>query len=256
MENTLIKNVTASEPRLAPAAGTLRTLRTGKSLWVGTALVFVLLGVSGGVRYWRDRQFQTLSEESKTSPFPLKELPATLGTWHQVEGSEATLDPEIARIAGSSDHLIRNYIDGKSGETATVMVLYGLAQIVFAHTPDVCFPAAGFRPVTPGRDVNIPIAGSTRPARFRAGIYSKDLAGTGIYEESFHSFRNNGNWWSEVGQHWKSFRYHPGMFKVQVQRRISGIQTKDSPLEGLAGKIVEEIERRLAEGQAGGKKLR
>src|SRR5262245_48970477 len=74
----------------------------------------ILLGVSGGVRFWRDRQFDTVAKEGSISPFPLKELPRVLGSWHMVEGSEVPLDPEVARIAGSSDHLLRVYMDERT----------------------------------------------------------------------------------------------------------------------------------------------
>jgi hypothetical protein len=251
MENSLVKSATVSGTPTATMTGEARPSRAAWPTWIGVALVFVLLGISGGIRHWRDRQFRSLTEESKKPPFSLKELPPVLGSWHAVEGSDATLDPQIARIAGSSEHLIRNYVDEKTGETATVMVLYGLAQIVFAHTPEVCFPAAGFSPIAMPREVEIPIPGSSASAKFRTNIYRKNLVGTGIYEEVYHSFRNDGKWRSDVEKQWKSFRYHPGMFKVQVQRRVLAIQTKDSPVEGLLATIVENIEHRLAQAHAG-----
>ena len=89
--------------------------------------------MSGGIRYLRDWQFQSLNKESEKPPFPLKEFPKTLGDWHEVEGTEITLDPQIARIAGSSDHLVRTYINGRNGEQVSVMILYGLAYLV-GHT--------------------------------------------------------------------------------------------------------------------------
>src|SRR3954466_10930706 len=70
--------------------------------WTWLILAGVFLGISGGHRYWRDWQFQSLSKENQSSPFPLKEFPKALGEWHEVEGLETRLDPEIARIAGSS----------------------------------------------------------------------------------------------------------------------------------------------------------
>ena len=86
-----------------------------------------------------------------------------------VEGSENTLEPEIARIAGATDHLIRTYVDEKSGQTAAVMILYGLAYIVWPHTPDACYPANGFRSLSPSQDqdLDIQVPEKPTPARFR-----------------------------------------------------------------------------------------
>ena len=117
----------------------------------------MLLGASGGFRYWRDWQFHSLLKESEIPPFSLGNIPNVLGAWRAIDGSEDTLEPEIARIAGASDHLIRIYVDEKSGQAATVMILYGLAYIVWAHSPEVCYPATGFKSVSPSQDKDIDI---------------------------------------------------------------------------------------------------
>src|SRR6478752_2231905 len=86
-----------------------RVLTITKSPWSWMVITCVLLGISGGIRTWRERQFQTIEREGSACPFPLKELPYVMGNWKAIEGSETQLDPEIARIAGSSDHVIRSY---------------------------------------------------------------------------------------------------------------------------------------------------
>jgi hypothetical protein len=218
--------------------------------WTWILLVGVFLGISGGVRYWRDWQFQNLSKESERPPFPLKEFPKALGDWHEVEGLETTLDPEIARIAGSSDHVIRTYTNEKSGESVVIMLLYGLAQLLCVHTPSVCYPAAGFKNVPPSQVVDIPIPESTAKAWFREEHFVKYTAGVGIHEQVYHSFRNAGEWRIDMQTRWKSFRHNPGMFKVQVQRRAGADgKTDDARVEEFLGKIVHEIDRRLAAGK-------
>src|SRR5262245_23821538 len=74
----------------------------------------LLLGISGGIRYWRDWQFQAMTDAGSACPFPLKDLPKSLGSWY-CKGSEAQLDPEVSRVAGSSDHIIWEYADEQSG---------------------------------------------------------------------------------------------------------------------------------------------
>ena len=56
--------------------------------WRWLIMICMLLGISGGIRYWRDWQFDTLSKESEALPFALGEIPNALGDWHAVEGSE------------------------------------------------------------------------------------------------------------------------------------------------------------------------
>jgi hypothetical protein len=244
MYDALIDDV-ATQKTPGKRRGILELLR--KPEWTWTLLFCVALGISGGIRYLRDWQFQSLNKESEKPPFPLKEFPKTLGDWHEVKGTEIALDPQIARIAGSSDHLVRTYVNGRNGEQVSVMILYGLAYLVWPHTPDACYPAAGFKSVPPSRDVDIDVPETPIKARFRELNFAKYQTGAGIYQQVYYSLRNAGEWGLNLENNWKSFRYNPGMFKVQVQRQVAAVGKADNnSLEELLGKIIQEIEQRFA----------
>ena len=211
--------------------------------WRLVAVVCLLLGVSGAVRYWRDFQFLRIENQSKTAPFPLKALPMVLGSWRALEGVETTLDPEIARIAGSSDHVLRTYVHEETGERATVLVLYGLATLVWGHTPEVCYPSVGFQPLTAADDVAIALEDG-RSVPFREALYGKSQAGASSYHEVYYSFRNADEWRTEMASRWKQFRSHPGMFKIQVERRVKSTDLDDDACHDLLAGLVEEIDKR------------
>jgi len=174
--------------------------------WPWIAAVLVLLGLSGGFRYWRDRQFQNLTQESEKAPFTLSQFPKMIGGWQVVEGSEVPLDPEVARIAGSSDHLIRTYTNLQTGENVSVMILYGLARQVWAHTPEVCYPSAGFRSFPSNEEpVKIQTPDGKLEAPFRRQRFARLRAGEGVVQEVYHSFRNAGRWAPDMAESWKSF---------------------------------------------------
>lgn len=209
------------------------------------AVVCLLLGVSGAVRYWRDFQFLRIENQSKTAPFPLKELPMVLGSWRALEGVETTLDPEIARIAGSSDHVIRTYVNDETGDRAAVLVLYGLASLVWGHTPEVCYPSVGFQPLTTARDVDVALEdGESVP--FREALYGKSRAGASSYHEVYYSFRNAGEWRTEMASRWKRFRSNPDMFKVQIERRVKSADLDGDACRDLLAGLVEAIEERVS----------
>jgi hypothetical protein len=225
------------------------TSKTPVPLWMWMIVACLLLGISGGIRFWRDRQFQALAAENAACPFPLRDFPNDLGTW-QVDANTKPeqLDPEVVRIAGSSDHIIRTYIDKKSGEVVTVLILYGLANSVFAHTPEVCYPAAGYQAVDVPTDHEFSMSGLATPVRFRSAFFSKQAGGISQYQEVYYTFMHNGQWLPEVESRWKMFRYHPGMFKVQIQCAALG-QSKDSennPIRSLLREIVQEIDCRTS----------
>jgi hypothetical protein len=211
------------------------------------ALTCLLLGISGGIRFWRDWQFRLQAEKGAVCPFPLNELPKTLGTWQCLEGSEGQLEPEIAQTAGSSENLVREYLDEKGGDRISVIVLYGLATTVFAHPPDVCYPGHGYRVVMAPKDRRLSIPGMKVPAVCRTAIYAKKVGPSERYEVVYHSFCHDGQWVPELASRWKSFRYHPGAFKIQLQRTVSsGFTLEDDSSESLLNQLIQEINRRKA----------
>ena len=206
-------------------------------------MICLLLGASGALRYWRDFQFASLASQSKESPFPLKEIPPKLGNWRMIEGAEVTLDPQIARIAGSSDHVLRKYENAATGEKSTVLVLYGPSQLVWGHTPEVCYPTSGYKVVEPPRDLEIPNKSGGSPP-FREGLYGMFKGGAATYHEAFYSFLNGGVWTPNMEPRWKQFRYNPGMFKIQVERQLKDVGARDEACNDLLAALVEEIELR------------
>lgn len=208
----------------------------------------MLLGISGGVRSWRERQFKTLEQAYANSPFPLAQLPRDLKDWAAVEGKDGRLDDEIARVAGSTDHIIRSYKNKKTGEEVMTLILYGLANSVFGHIPEVCYPAVGFRQSRPSVDQPFSIPDSTTAGTYRSAYFTRNIEGIGAYDEEqvYYTFLHNGEWLPELGSRWKSFRYHPAMFKIQLQRHTTRLATEDHLPESLLSEIVQEIDKRTS----------
>ena len=209
------------------------------------AVTCVLVGMSGGFRFWRDLQFQTAAKESAVCPFPLDDLSRSLGTWRSDEKLDGKLAPEIARIAGSTDHAVRIYTDQTTGEQVTALVLYGLARSVYGHIPEVCYPASGFKQNGAVIDEQIGRSDAQIPIKFRKAFYTKNANGNGPFEEVYYTFLHNGDWLPDVSNRWKSFRQHPGVFKIQLQRYTPKSSSDHSPTESLLALIAQDLEGRL-----------
>jgi hypothetical protein len=215
------------------------------------AVTCLLLGTSGGLRFLREWQFKALALKNEAAPFHLAELPRTMGTWQATEDSDSQLDPEVARFAGASDHIVRGYLDEKTGEKASSLVLYGLANEVFPHTPERCYPAAGYQLVKGPLDRTIKVPGVKDPVHYGWAIYMKRVNGTSRYEEAYYAFRHNGDWLRDVSDRWKLFRYQPGLFKVQIVHpsSISGLsENGEGPCESLLAEIIRQMNSRLSAG--------
>ncbi|WP_165250306.1 exosortase-associated EpsI family protein [Paludisphaera soli] len=249
MENALIDQPAATLPDAETRRPTPPTPRPAAKFdlrWV--VMIGILLGASGLIRYGRDLQFQAIEDQSKIAPFPLKDLPTVLGGWRMVEGAETVLDPQIARIAGSSDHVVRTYENAETGEKASVLVLYGLAPLVWGHTPEICYLATGYKTVADPRDISIALAEPAAAVPFRQAVYGLFQGGGSSYHDVYYSFRNAGEWTPDMGMHWKRFRSHPGMFKIQIERQVKDARTIDKSCHDLLAALVTEIETRLKAG--------
>lgn len=241
----------ASDRSDANRAG--RPISSGLAFWSVAILACALLGASGSARRWQADRFVGRAEVGKSATFPLKDLPQTIGDWTLMEGGERKLDPLILRVAGSSDHILRIYKDEQTGVTLTAMVLYGRSDLVYGHTPDICYPSSGFNLVEAFEDHPIRYSEDAPPATFRSALYAKTSGGTGGREEVYYAFRHDGRWLPDAaGQH-KMFRRSPFMYKVQIQRRVGENERRgeNNPSEQFLKAILPEIERRSAAAVAG-----
>ena len=48
------------------------------------------------------------------------------------------------QITGGTDHILRTYVDELTGVSLGVLVLFGPAEPVLPHVPEICYPANGF----------------------------------------------------------------------------------------------------------------
>ncbi len=217
----------------------------GGATWTRLAVVAAILAASGGARLWQERRVERALELGRSSPFPLAELPMKLGSW---EGRSATMDPRIVRITGSTDLVSRHYVDRRTGVGLDVIVLYGPTSDMLYHTPEVCYPSAGFEAMPGVFERPIAIEGSERsPVPFRSLAFTKGEGGLADSQEVYYSLRYDGRWTTRSATP-KASRWIPGMYKVQVSRRISSRERRDveNPCEPFLATLVGEIEARLA----------
>jgi len=227
------------------------------ALKVWAAIACVLLATSGVVRTLQESRHKAEKSYVEACPFPLKSIPSKLGVWQLKEGSDQTLDPLTIRITGGTDHILRTYVDELTGVSLVVLVLFGPAEPVLPHTPDVCFPSSGYSGARDSMDREIEYTikdpRAKHSAQFRSSVYEKSGGLAVRREEAYHSFRLEGVWSPSIGSGRKFPRRNPGVFKVQVQRLVAAGErrdTKDNPIEQFLSILVSEIERNIAAGSA------
>ena len=69
-------------------------------------------------------------------------VPETIGSW---EGEDQVVTAEIQKGAGAVDYVSRVYTNTRTNESVRLWLIVGHSRDICRHTPDVCFPASGFR---------------------------------------------------------------------------------------------------------------
>ena len=85
-----------------------------------------------------NRRLGAPGDVGETGLVDLADLPEKVGDWQLVEGGETRLGPG-SRIAGSSDHLVRTYVDNLTGVKLTLLVLVGAPGGLRPHALGLLF---------------------------------------------------------------------------------------------------------------------
>lgn len=238
--------VEASGPRPAAVRG---GPAMGPGLWLRVGLAVVVLAASAAARQWQGQRVDQTLRDGRIAPFPLKEIPESLGDWEGVTGK---IDPHIARATGSTDSIFRTYQHRRTGQRIDLIVLFGPSTEMYVHTPENCYPASGYAPISGPIRHDLPIGGERIP--FNALVYAKGEASTVEREEVYYTWHYSGHWTPNLVTT-KVFERIPGMFKVHVQRQVMKAAELDlldvgNPTEAFLAALMPEIESRLAQSRA------
>jgi hypothetical protein len=206
---------------------------------IGVAVAIML--VSGYVQgKWSERwgTFPELEIYAKQ----LEEIPKDVGEW---EGQDAAKsDEKILKIAGAEGEMTRVYRNA-AGQEVRVSIICGRLQDVFYHTPDRCYPAAGFE-----------MQGDPQPEVFEIDNTTAEfLTTTFLKSEPTGTHAERGYWsWSADGK-WiapKSpkleFAGQKALYKLYVFATIapgSKIRASDEPSANFIRAFMPALERAL-----------
>jgi hypothetical protein len=254
-------DVTIDAPSTAQVDVAPRTSssRSKKDLWIWAIVACVLLAMSGMVRTIQGRRHNQEMVFVETCPFSFQEISPKMGAWRLKEGSDQSLDPLTMRITGGTDHIMRTYVDELTGVSLVVLLLFGPAEPVLPHIPEVCYPSSGFSEAqdTANRELNYvskDSAGQDVKHRgvFRSSVYEKTGGLHTLREEVYHSFRLDGQWSPDVALGRKFGRRNPGIFKLQIQRPVvpGEDRGRDNPIDQFLSVLIPELERHIEKGSA------
>jgi hypothetical protein len=82
-----------------------------------------------------------LSSELELASSRVEGLPMTVGNW---KGTPATLDRREMLAAGLDGFVLRTYKNEATGKSFTLLLVCGRPGPVSVHTPEICYPGAGY----------------------------------------------------------------------------------------------------------------
>jgi hypothetical protein len=170
-------------------------------LAVGIAVVLIV-GTALVEGRWTDRWQSQTSDELRSLASAMSAVPLSVGDWDGEDRKEANQDQ--LKAAGAVGHLSRTYRNPKSGDVVSIYMICGASRDIAIHTPDACYPGAGFHlegdPTKVvfqySSDPNLadkPEA-ATRSAEFMTAVFMKEEPAGVQRLRIFWAWNATGNW--------------------------------------------------------------
>jgi hypothetical protein len=179
-------------------------MRLRNILLAGAAILLAVTTYQQGIMSERWGTFPELELFAQRLP----SVPSTVGEWvgNDIQDVDQR-EREIARIVGS---LSRSYKDSK-GNTVNVFLVCGRLSDMYYHTPERCYPAAGY--VMGGSTADISVPAGKADARFKSASFQK--SDQKDYGRIYWSWSVGKSWETSDQSKWR-FQGQRAMYKLYV----------------------------------------
>ncbi len=213
------------------------------SLIVATAAAILMIVGSTIVQgRWTERWSPQVSEELQHFAAAMKAIPMSVGQWDgesRQQASKRELD-----AAGAVGSLTRSYRTPKTGNVTSVFMICGASRSVAVHTPEACYPGAGFR--MEGEPVRITVQyGNGAKADFMTATFFKETPEGTQRLRVFWTWNAYGTW---EAPDWPRVRFggRTPLNKLYLIAPEPSPETADkSPALQFAQVFLPEVDRRL-----------
>jgi hypothetical protein len=180
----------------------------------------------------------------------LKNVPMKIGDW-----TGEDLPPEdkrIMEIAGAVGSLSRIY-HNEHNEQVSIFIVCGRLDDVFFHSPDRCYPAAGFE--TSSEVSNQSIEAGSEVAEFKTATFLKADPGGNQNLRIYWSFNGSGPWVVPEAYRW-AFAGQRALYKIYVVTPANGREQSEeqNPAVDFIRAAIPELNRAFAPALKEGRK--
>ena len=114
-----------------------------KNLYLFAGISFVLIAVTTVVEgvYMKDRWGEPGAAAEELGK-RFSDVPQVIDKW---AGIDRTVEPDVQERSGAVEFVSRRYTHEVTNESVEVWLIIGHSRDIIRHTPDICYPASGFR---------------------------------------------------------------------------------------------------------------
>ncbi len=169
----------------------------------------------------------------------LDSVPKVLGDW---TATSQAIPPRHLASAGAVGHLSRTYTHSTKGLSVSVLLLCGLPGDISTHTPDVCYPGAGYTLETTQSYVH-QYSLPKQTAEFQTAIARR----TGTKSSSlriYWTWHGSSGWSAPSNPRW-AFAAEPLLSKLYILRETGGadLDPKNDPCAQFLSLLLPELDR-------------
>lgn len=223
-----------------------------RNWWFLAAAAIVLAGtiVEG---YWSLRWGTTGEWHLDLLAQSVKDTPLVVGEW--MADQTVKPDPRVLEISGAHALFQATYREETHEDCVTVYLVTGWSRDVSVHTPDACFPGAGFvmesspqpfnLPYDPNSAVNAEDGAGLRQAALTTAVFTKTEP-TGVTRvRVFWSWNDGRGWQSPRFPRWAFGGRRPLVKLYLVADSPLGLPTHESAALRLATVLLPILDRQL-----------
>jgi hypothetical protein len=209
-------------------------------LYAATLLVLVGTGAVHGLLTGR------WEPADSTVAASLDRLPSTVGDW---DGT--TLDQELSDVLNTAPGtvLLRRYVNRTNGAVVTLFLTAGApGPIVASHSPDSCYPGAGYNLLTPIRKHAVMGPGDRRH-EFRVADFGKTERAAPVFVRVYWSWSFDGTWQAPDSPR-LAFAGRKRLYKMYLIRQMvrEGESLENDPAVPFFQALAPELERAVMGG--------
>jgi hypothetical protein len=215
------------------------------ALTVGAAVILLVAGRAVEDR-WHEK-FDSVQDR-------LDRISRDLNGW---EGRDLKLVGQQASWAQLGDgihpgYIDREYVHAATGRRVTLLLVWGRPDPVSQHTPEQCYPSAGFEPAAERERLSLEL----EPSRPAGEFFTRDFAKTGpdpMRLRIYWTWNADGKWQAPdepheaLARHRQFYTYGGGvLFKLYVIREVTGGDDADGETcQEFLREVLPEFRRQL-----------